>query len=136
LSYALAKAARADRSLNDRDLIAALYGDCASYERLLNSGLHYEQPLTSAAAAVCGRGAGGRNGEAVPRGRAETVGILHVARCRRAEGSGVLGSTGATDAARDGPKSRAFIDFLFAQFPEKESAVVGPQEAGSRIIVP
>jgi hypothetical protein len=34
------------------------------------------------------------------------------------------------------PKSRAFIDFLFAQFPEKESAVVTPQEAGSRIIVP
>ena len=34
------------------------------------------------------------------------------------------------------PKSRAFIDFLFAQFPEQESAVVTPQEAGSRIIVP
>jgi hypothetical protein len=35
------------------------------------------------------------------------------------------------------PKSRAFIDFLFAQFPEKESAVVArPQEVGSRIIMP
>jgi hypothetical protein len=34
------------------------------------------------------------------------------------------------------PKSRAFIDFLLAQFPEKQSAVVTPQEAGSRIIVP
>jgi hypothetical protein len=34
------------------------------------------------------------------------------------------------------PKSRAFIDFLSAQFPEKEPAVVGPQSAGSRIIVP
>jgi hypothetical protein len=34
------------------------------------------------------------------------------------------------------PKSRAFIDFLSAQFPEKETAVVTPQEAGSRIIVP
>jgi hypothetical protein len=33
------------------------------------------------------------------------------------------------------PKSRAFTDFLFAQFPEKEPAVVA-QEAGSRIIVP
>jgi hypothetical protein len=49
LSYALAKAARADRSLNDRDLIAALSAMCTSYERLVNSGLHYEQPLTSAA---------------------------------------------------------------------------------------
>jgi hypothetical protein len=34
------------------------------------------------------------------------------------------------------PKSRAFIDFLYAQFPEKQSAVLTPQEAGSRIIVP
>jgi hypothetical protein len=34
------------------------------------------------------------------------------------------------------PKSRAFADFLCAQFPEKETAVVTPQEAGSRIIVP
>jgi len=34
------------------------------------------------------------------------------------------------------PKSRAFVEFLYAQFPEKESAVVTPQEAGSRIILP
>ena len=34
------------------------------------------------------------------------------------------------------PRSRAFVDFLFAQFPERESAVIAPQEAGSRIIVP
>jgi hypothetical protein len=34
------------------------------------------------------------------------------------------------------PKSRAFIDFLFAQFPEKKSAVIAPSEAGGRIIVP
>ena len=33
-------------------------------------------------------------------------------------------------------KSRAFVEFLFAQFPEKESAVLAPQEAGSRIILP
>src|SRR5271154_6101502 len=41
LSYALAKAAQADRTLNDRDLIAALSAMCTSYERLVNSGLHY-----------------------------------------------------------------------------------------------
>ena len=33
LSYALAKAARTDRALNDRDLIAALSAMCTSYER-------------------------------------------------------------------------------------------------------
>jgi len=34
------------------------------------------------------------------------------------------------------PKSRAFVDFLFAQFPEKQSAIATPEEAGSRIITP
>jgi hypothetical protein len=33
------------------------------------------------------------------------------------------------------PKSRAFLDFLFSQFPEKQSRLVG-QESASRIIVP
>jgi hypothetical protein len=33
------------------------------------------------------------------------------------------------------PKSRAFVDFLFSQFPEKEPVVVG-QEGGNRIILP
>ena len=33
------------------------------------------------------------------------------------------------------PRSRAFVDFLLAQFPEQSSAISAPQEA-SRIIVP
>jgi hypothetical protein len=34
------------------------------------------------------------------------------------------------------PKSRAFADFLLAQFPEKTSGVAAPQETGSRIVMP
>jgi hypothetical protein len=34
------------------------------------------------------------------------------------------------------PKSRALVEFLFAQFPESEAAVVAPTDATSRIIVP
>jgi len=34
------------------------------------------------------------------------------------------------------PKARAFAEFLVAQFPEKESTVITPQETASRIIVP
>lgn len=49
LTYALATSARTDPTLNDRDLIATLTAMCTSYERLVNSGLHYEQPLASAA---------------------------------------------------------------------------------------
>ncbi len=47
LTYALAKAARADRSLHDHDLLAMLSVLTKSYQRRVNSGLHYEQPLTS-----------------------------------------------------------------------------------------
>jgi hypothetical protein len=34
------------------------------------------------------------------------------------------------------PKSRAFVDFVLSQFPEKEAAVVAPGDAGSRLIIP
>jgi hypothetical protein len=33
-------------------------------------------------------------------------------------------------------KSRAFIDFLLAQFPESKSAIAAPEEVGSRIVMP
>jgi hypothetical protein len=41
----------------------------------------------------------------------------------------------ATTRTSGRPKSRAFVDFLFRQFPEPQSAIAAPQE-GSRIIVP
>jgi hypothetical protein len=34
------------------------------------------------------------------------------------------------------PKSRAFVDFLFAQFPEKQSVISGPEETENRIVIP
>ena len=34
------------------------------------------------------------------------------------------------------PKSRAFVEFLFKQFPEREPAVVASPAASSRLIVP
>lgn len=134
LTYSLAKAARADRGLHDRDLIAALSVLCSSYERLVNSGLHYGQPLTS---------------ESQRRVAAEVETM--VKEYREAEQKHVgYSSLRDSDVLRGlvflvrlahgrtsgRPKSRAFVDFLFAQFPEKESGVVTPQEAGSRIILP
>lgn len=134
LTFALAKAARADRNMNDRDLIAGLSALTNRYERLVNSGLHYEQPLTS---------------DSQRRVATEVESMLK--EYREAEQKHLGYSTvresdvlkalvflvrlahGRTSGR---PKSRAFIDFLFAQFPEKESAVLTPQEAGSRIILP
>jgi hypothetical protein len=134
LTFALAKAAQADPSVNDRDLLAALSGLTASYERRVNSGLHYEQPLTSA-----------------PQIRIASEIEKMVQEYREAEQKHMGYSTlkesevlkalvflvrlghGRTSGR---PKSRAFVEFLAAQFPKKEHAVVTPQEAGSRIILP
>jgi hypothetical protein len=105
-----------------------------TYERRLNSGLHYEPPMTS---------------EPQRRAVAEIENMIK--EYREAEQKHVGYSTlrdsevlkalvflvrlgyGRTSGR---PKSRAFVEFLYAQFPEKESAVVAPQEAGSRIIIP
>lgn len=134
LTYALARAARADRSLNDRDLIATLEVLSTAYERRINSGLHYEQPLTS---------------ESQRRVASEIETMVKEYRDAEQKHMG-YSSLRESDVLKalvfllrlahgrtsGRPKSRAFGDFLFAQFPEKESPVVAPQEAGSHIILP
>lgn len=134
LTYALAKAARADHTLNDGDLIATLSALATSRHRLVNSGLHYEQPITSgsqqrAAAEVETMLKEYREAEQKHMGyssvRESDVLKALVFLLRLAHGR----TSGR-------PKSRAFVEFLFAQFPEKPPSVVAPQEAGSRIIVP
>jgi len=134
LSYALTKAAQADRSLHDGDLITALSAMCASRERLVTSGLHYEQPLANGsqlavAAQVEDRLKSYREAEQKHLGHS----TLRDADVLRALVFLVRLGLGRTSGR---PKSRAFVEFLFAQFPEKESALGAPQDAGSRIIVP
>jgi hypothetical protein len=134
LSYAMAKAAHADRSLHDQDLISALSVLAQSYERRVNSGLHYEQPLTSE-----------------PQRRVAVEVETMVKEYREAEqkhaGYSTLRDSDALKAlvfllrlahgrTNGRPKSRALVEFLFAQFPEKESAAGASPEAGSRIILP
>jgi hypothetical protein len=134
LTYALAKSTRADRSLHDQDVIASLSMLAKAYERRVTSGLHYEQPLSS-------------ESQRQVVLEVETM----IKEYREAEQKHIGYSTlkdsevlkavvfllrlahGRTSGR---PKSRAFVEFLFAQFPEKESAVVTPQDAGSRIILP
>ena len=134
LTYGLSKAAHSDHSLNDRDLIGALSALSTSYQRLVDSGLHYEQPLTSTsqhrvATEVENMLKEYREAEQKHRGYSSLrdsevlkslVFLLRLA----------YGRTSGR------PKSRAFVEFLFAQFPERQPGVVAPQEAESRIIVP
>ena len=134
LSFALARTARASRDLMDRDLIAALTSLAKSYQTLVKSSLIYEQPTTNVA-------------QQAVAAEVETM----VKEYREAEQKH-MGYTQLRDSdvlkalvflLRMGlrrtsgrPKSRAFVDFLFAQFPEKQSAIAAPDQAGSRIIVP
>ena len=134
LTYALAAAARANRALNDQDLIAALSALCTRYERLVNTGLHYDQALTSSVQ----NAAAGQVQEMVKQYREAEQKQLGYTNLRDSDVLKALVfllrlGHGRTNGR---PKSRTFIDFLFAQFPEKQSAVVTPQEAGSRIILP
>jgi len=144
LSFALAKSARAgsslarnslaDRPINDQDLIAAVSSLAKSYQTLVNSSLVYQQPTTNVAH------------QSIVR-ELETM----VREFRAAEQQH-LGHTRLRDsdvlkafvfllrmgfAQTSGrPKSRAFVDFLFAQFPEKQSVTAGSQDAGNRIVIP
>jgi hypothetical protein len=134
LSYALAQAAHADRNLNDRDLVSVLAAMCTRYERLANSGLHYDQPLASTAQHAVAAQVEGmlkefreaeqkQLGHSTLRDSDVLKSLVFLLRMGHVHTSGR-------------PKSRAFIDFLFAQFPEKEASVIASQESGSRIIVP
>lgn len=134
LSFALAKSARTDRSLNDQDLIAALAAAARTYETLANSGLHYPvSPGSLGQQAVVAELEKTlkeyREIEQKHRGfttlRDSDVlrALVFLVRMAHARTSGR-------------PKSRALIDSLFAQFPEKESLIETPENAPSRIIVP
>jgi hypothetical protein len=119
--------------LNDRDLIAALSALCASYQRLVNSGLHYEQPLTSASQ----QRVAGEVENMLKEYREAEQKHLGYSNVRDSDALKALVflvrlAYGRTSGR---PKSRAFVDFLLAQFPEKP-AVEAKQEAGNRIIVP
>jgi hypothetical protein len=134
LTYALAKSARADRGLRDQDLIRVLAMLAKSYERRLNSGLHYEQPLTNdserrVAIEVEDMVKEYREAEQKHMGYS----TLRDSEVLKALVFLVRLAHGRTSGR---PKARAFVEFLFAQFPERKSAVLTPEEAGSRIILP
>jgi hypothetical protein len=134
LSFALAKSARSDRSLMDRDLIAALSSLAKSYQTLVNSSLIYEQ----ATANLAHQGIAREVETMVREFRAAEQQHMGHTRLRDSDVLKALVFLLRMAFARTSgrPKSRAFVDFLFAQFPEKQSVIAGPEEAGSRIVIP
>lgn len=133
LSFALAKSAQVNRSLNDRDLIAALKSLAKSYETLVNSGLVYETPTAN----IAQQAIAAEVQKMVQEYREAEQKHMGATRLRDGDVLKALVfllrmAHGRTSGR---PRSRAFIDFLLAQFPEK-TGVVAPEEAGSRIITP
>ena len=134
LSFALAKSARSDRSLTDTELIYALTAMAKTYDTLVNSGLHYETPVAGASQQSVAaevqkilkeyRETEEKNlGYSGLRDSDVLKGLVFLIRMGHARTSGR-------------PKSRAFIEFVSAQFPENPSLLARPEEAGSRLIVP
>ncbi len=154
LSFALAKSARAERSLAghsladhsladhsladrplmDRDLIAALSSLAKSYQTLVNSSLIYAPQTSNLAHQSIAR----EVETMVREFREAEEKQLGYNRLRDADVLTALVFLLRMGLARTSgrPKSRAFVDFLFAQFPEKQSAIAGPEDAGSRIVIP
>lgn len=134
LSYALSKSVRADRDLKDSDLIAALTSLTKTWETLVNSGLHYENPIASVAQQAV---AAELQNMLKEYREAEQKHMGHVqlrdSEVLRALVFLVRMAHGRTSGR---PKSRAFVDFLLAQFKEKPSGVAAREEAGSSIVVP
>jgi hypothetical protein len=134
LTYALSKSVRTDHSLKDADLIAALTSLTKTWETLVNSGLHYDNPIASVpqqavVAEVQNMVKEYREAEQKHVGYAQ----LRDSEVLRALVFLVRMAHGRTSGR---PKSRAFVDFLLAQFPEKPSGIAAPEEVGSRLIVP
>jgi len=134
LSFALAKSARANRALADRDLIAALTSLSKSYETLVNSSLIYEQRTAN----LEHQAIASEIEQMVKEFREAEQKHLGLTRLRDSEVLKALVFLLRMGLGRTSgrPKSRAFVDFLWLQFPEKQSAIATPEEAGSRIIVP
>ena len=134
LSYALAKSAQADRGIRDADLIAVLSTMARNYETLAGSGLHYEVPVTN----LAHQAVASEVQKMVKEYREAEQKHIGVTRLKDAEVLQALVFLLRLGLSRTSgrPKSRAFIDFLFQQFPEKQSAIAAPEDMASRIVIP
>jgi hypothetical protein len=134
LTYALSKSVRADHSLKDADLIAALTSLTRTWETLVNSGLHYDNPIAS----VPQQAVVAEVQNMVKEYREAEQKHVGYAQLRDSEVLRALVFLVRMAHVRTSgrPKSRAFVDFLMAQFPEKPSGIAAPEEVGSRLIVP
>ena len=133
LSYSLARSARTGHSIRDSDLMAALRALVETYQTLANSGLHYDAPITN----LAHHSIAADIQQMVKEYREAEQKHAGYTRLRDSDVLRALVFLLRMGLTRTSgrPRSRAFVDFLMAQFPEPESTIARPNEA-SRIIVP
>lgn len=133
LSFALARSVRNDRTLTDNDLLAALTAIAKTYDTLVSSGLHYETPL----AGTSKQAVAAEVQKILKEYRETEVKNLGYSRLRDSDIlRGLVFLVRMGHARTSGrPKARAFAEFVSSQFPEKDSVIAAPEEAGSRLIV-
>ena len=130
LSYALAIGSRKNAAIKDPDVIASLTTVTRSFETLVNSGLHYEttdtNPLHQAVA--------GEVQSMIKEYRETETKHLGYSRLKDSDILRALVFLLRLAQTRTSgkPKSRAFVDFVFAQFPSENSSV----QENSRLIAP
>ncbi|MFY9675319.1 MAG: hypothetical protein WB817_19035 [Terriglobales bacterium] len=147
LSFALSKAARngaglgasldgsvGNRWLTDRDLIGALSSLAESYRTLVQSDLIYEQATANLVQQQVAR----EVETMVKEFREAEVKHLGYSRLRDSEVLKALVFLLRMGISRTSgrAKSRAFVDFLSAQFPEKSNSIAAREDGAARIIVP
>jgi len=133
LSYSLARGARSAHDIRDTDLISALTTLAKSYETLASSGLHYEIPVAS----LTHQAIASELQKMIKEYREAERKHLGFTKLRDSDvlrGLVFLLRMALTRTSGR-PRSRAFVDFLFRQFPENEATIAASDE-GSRIIVP
>jgi hypothetical protein len=133
LSYASVKSAREDRTVRDSDLISTLGALARRYETLSTSGLHYDVPLTN----LSHQAIAAQIEKMLKEYRETEQKNIGYTRLRDDDifRALVFLLRMAVSRTSGRPKSRAFVDFLFQQFPETASAIAS-SEASSNIILP
>jgi hypothetical protein len=133
LSYALARSARSTHGIRDSDLIAALTSLARSYETLASSGLHYEVSTTN----LAHQAIAAEIQKMIKEFRETEQKQLGYTRLRDSDVLRALVFLLRMAMMRTSgrPRSRAFIEFLFQQFPQ-ETAAIATADDSSRLIVP
>jgi hypothetical protein len=130
----LAKTARTNRTLADRDLIASLTALARNYHTRVNSNLIIEDRTAN----LAHQAVASEIEQMVKEFRETEQKHTGFARLRDSDVLKTLVFLLRMGVSRTSgrPKSRAFVDFLFEQFPESPAGITAPEETGSRIIVP